>query len=89
MAVRLSDGSRNQRAGTGITAVAIPPEGVLVGEKDVVHRLSEINCIKKMQGGGGYKYALPPCILGKSDENSRKIVTNKAVSTIDKNKELG
>lgn len=31
----------------------------------------------------------PPCILGKSDENSRKIVTNKAVSTIDKNKELG
>ena len=33
---RLSDGSRNQRTGTGITAVAIPPEGVLVGEKDIV-----------------------------------------------------
>lgn len=40
-----------------------------------------------MQGGG---ISIPtPCILGKSDENSRKIVTNKAVSTIDKNKELG
>ena len=51
MAVRLSDGSRNQRAGTGFAAVAIPPEGVLVGEKDIVHHLSEINCIKKMQGG--------------------------------------
>ena len=36
MAVRLSDGSRNQRAGTGFAAVAIPPEGVLVGEKDIV-----------------------------------------------------
>lgn len=68
--------------------MAIPPEGVLVGEKDVVHHLSEINCIKKMQGGG-YKYAPPPCILGKSDENSRKIVADKAVYTIDKNKELG
>lgn len=32
--------------------MAIPPEGVLVGEKDIVHHLSEINCIKKMQGGG-------------------------------------
>lgn len=38
--------------------MAIPPEGVLVGEKDIVHHLSEINCIKKMQGGG-YKYAHP------------------------------
>lgn len=38
---------------------------------------------------GGYKYAHPPCILGKSDENSRKIVADKAVYTIDKNKELG
>jgi hypothetical protein len=27
--------------------------------------------------------------LGKSDENSRKIVADKAVYTIDKNKELG
>ena len=52
MAVRLSDGSRNQRAGTGFAAVAIPPEGVLVGEKDIVHHLSEINCIKKNAGGG-------------------------------------
>ena len=51
VAVRLSDGSRNQRTGTGITAVAIPPEGVLVGEKDIVHHLSEINCIKKCRGG--------------------------------------
>lgn len=68
--------------------MAIPPEGVLVGEKDVVHYLSEINCIKK-NAGGGYKYAHPPCILGKSDENSRKIVADKAVYTIDKNKELG
>lgn len=32
--------------------MAIPPEGVLVGEKDVVHHLSEINCIKKNAGGG-------------------------------------
>mgnify|MGYP006994063346 FL=1 len=39
--------------------------------------------------GGGINMPHPPCILGKSDENSRKIVTNKAVSTIDKNKELG
>lgn len=52
VAVRLSDGSRNQRAGTGFAAVAIPPEGVLVGEKDIVHHLSEINCIKKNAGGG-------------------------------------
>lgn len=87
MAVRLSDGSRNQRTGTGITAVAIPPEGVLVGEKDIVHHLSEINCIKKMQGG--ISMPTPPCILRKSDENSRKIVADKAVYTIDKNKELG
>jgi hypothetical protein len=28
-------------------------------------------------------------LLGKSDENSRKIVADKAVYTIDKNKELG
>jgi hypothetical protein len=69
--------------------VAIPPEGVLVGEKDIVHHLSEINCIKKNAGGGDINMPHPPCILGKSDENSRKIVTNKAVSTIDKNKELG
>lgn len=34
--------------------MAIPPEGVLVGEKDIVHHLSEINCIKKMQGGDKY-----------------------------------
>jgi hypothetical protein len=68
--------------------VAIPPEGVLVGEKDIVHHLSEINCIKK-NAGGDINMPHPPCILGKSDENSRKIVTNKAVSTIDKNKELG
>ena len=87
MAGRLSDGSRNQRAGTGFAAVAIPPEGVLVGEKDIVHHLSEINCIKKNAGGG---ISMPPlCILGKSDENSRKIVADKAVYTIDKNKELG
>lgn len=52
-------------------------------------RIPEINCIKK-NAGGGYKYAPPPpCILGKSDENSRKIVADKAVYTIDKNKELG
>lgn len=38
--------------------MAIPPEGVLVGEKDIVHHLSEINCIKK-NAGGGYKYAHP------------------------------
>ncbi len=50
-------------------------------------RIPEINCIQK-NAGGGYKYA-PPCILGKSDENSRKIVADKAVYTIDKNKELG
>lgn len=37
--------------------MAIPPEGVLVGEKDIVHHLSEINCIKKMQGGG---ISMPP-----------------------------
>lgn len=50
-------------------------------------RIPEINCIQKNAGGG---INMPtPCILGKSDENSRKIVTNKAVSTIDKNKELG
>lgn len=42
-----------------------------------------------MQGGDINMPHPPPCILGKSDENSRKIVTNKAVSTIDKNKELG
>lgn len=51
-------------------------------------RIPEINCIKK-NAGGGYKYAHPLCILGKSDENSRKIVADKAVYTIDKNKELG
>ena len=51
-------------------------------------RIPEINCIQK-NAGGGYKYAPPPCILGKSDENSRKIVADKAVYTIDKNKELG
>lgn len=68
--------------------MAIPPEGVLVGEKDIVHHLSEINCIKKMQGGDKYAHP-PPCILRKSDENSRKIVADKAVYTIDKNKELG
>lgn len=39
-----------------------------------------------MQGGG---ISMPPCILGKSDENSRKIVADKAVYTIDKNKESG
>jgi len=60
----------------------------LVGEKDIVHHLSEINCIKKMQGGDKYAHP-PPCILRKSDENSRKIVADKAVYTIDKNKELG
>ena len=51
-------------------------------------RIPEINCIKKNAGGGGISIPTP-CILGKSDENSRKIVANKAVSTIDKNKELG
>lgn len=42
--------------------MAIPPEGVLVGEKDIVHHLSEINCIKKMQGGD--KYAHPFAFWG-------------------------
>ena len=51
-------------------------------------RIPEINCIQK-NAGGDINMPHPPCILGKSDENSRKIVTNKAVSTIDKNKELG
>jgi hypothetical protein len=50
-------------------------------------RIPEIKCIKKNAGGG---ISIPtPCILGKSDENSRKIVADKAVYTIDKNKELG
>lgn len=39
--------------------MAIPPEGVLVGEKDIVHHLSEINCIKK-NAGGGISMPTPP-----------------------------
>lgn len=39
--------------------MAIPPEGVLVGEKDIVHHLSEINCIKKNAGGGGISMPTP------------------------------
>jgi len=34
----------------------------LVGEIDIVHHLSEINCIKK-NAGGGYKYAHPPLVF--------------------------
>lgn len=49
-------------------------------------RIPEINCIQKNAGGG---INMPPLHFGKSDENSRKIVADKAVYTIDKNKELG
>ena len=45
------------------------------------------NKLYQKNAGGGI--SMPPCILGKSDENSRKIVADKAVYTIDKNKELG
>ena len=40
-----------------------------------------------MQGVGIFMPT--PCILGKAEENNRGIVRNKAVSTIDKNRQLG
>ena len=56
--------------------MAIPPEGVLVGEKDVVHYLSEINCIKK-NAGGGYKYAHPFAFWGNQMKTAAKLLQTR------------
>lgn len=57
--------------------MAIPPKGVLVGEKDVVHRLSEINCIKKMQGGGGINMPYPLVFWGNQMKTAVKLLQTR------------
>ena len=56
--------------------MAIPPEGVLVGEKDIVHHLSEINCIKK-NAGGGISMLTPLVFWGNQMKTAAKLLQTR------------